>query len=160
MKRIKLLTILLLSILIITGCTKKTSTCDEFNRLAREQGFEVVDYTKAYGYANKAYQTSNDSHLAFFVEGKKQKEVQGIFLDEVKNIYVAAGVKSKSERENSEEDQGPEPIKNGGDSWGTVEITTDDTYYYISYIKNTMLYIKCNISEKDKFVHIKDTMKY
>ena len=159
MKKTKIILLLLIFILVLTGCTKKSSTCEKFASALKEQGYEVYDYTQGYGYANKAYQSSSDDYMALFVEGKNLKDIQGIFIDEVKNIYGLAGVKTKEEQEQSE-DKGPIPIVKGGDSWESVEVTTDNSFYYISYINDTLLYIKSNTDNEAKFRKIIDTIKY
>ena len=166
MKRFKLLTILLMSIIIFTGCskTKKTITSNEFYETISKNGIVVSDVTQIYGSAEKAYQSQpNDNQYSIlFIEGKSIGEIKDMFLDEGNNIYQKAGISDEAKTVEAGSLTTKAPNKNilSGKNWQSLEVTTESNYYYLIFVDNTLLYIESNLDNKDKLVKIKDTIHY
>jgi hypothetical protein len=169
----RLLLVGLMSVLLLTGCTHKPKTAEEFKKIANENGIEVYQNTVGLAYAKEAYQTNHEDYNVFFVVGKKAKVLQGVYLDEVVNIQGLAGVKPDTEKTTTNKNgelsidittksNEPEikPISKTGKNWSHVEIQGKDEYFYVSYIDDTMLYVRCKNEYKDTFKKIIDAMKY
>ena len=165
MKRYSLLTILIVCVLIITGCnkTKTKVSIDEFYKQASKLDIHMKDYSQSYGYANKAYQTESDEYKILFVDGKNKQDIHGIFFDEVKNIYAKAGLKNTTTEDPEAGVLTTSPVDrkvDGGSGWESLELTKDDKYYYIIYVDNTYLYMEGNMDNKDLLIKLKDSIKY
>ena len=162
MKNIKLLSIIILTLIVLTGCSKKPASMKDFANLMKDKNISIYDVTDIYGYAKKAYKTNSEDYQVLFVESKNLKDMQGVFLDEVKNIYGFSGIATKSsDIEDIDKDSSEiQPNVQSGKSWGRVEIETEDNYYYVSYIDKTMLLIIGNKDNADMLKEIKNAMKY
>ena len=163
MKRLKLLLIVILGILVFTGCnSKKTSiTGTDFSK--QVGGIvSLNNYSSHYGLAKQAYQTDNTEYKVLFVEGNTISDIKGMYIDEVKNVYAKAGIV-----EETSQDEGTNAVDKkytkrtaAGKNWSSIEITTDISYYYLIYVDNTLLYLEGNIDKKDILVKVKDTINY
>jgi PBP1b-binding outer membrane lipoprotein LpoB len=166
MKRFKLLTILFIGIIILTGCskTKKAATAQEFYDVADKNGIVVQDVSQLYGLADKAYQSSpNDNqYKLLFIQGKSMSDMQNMFLDEASNVYNKTGLSEEKETQEvgTLTTKAPKKFIASGKNWQSVEVSTDDYYYYIAYVDNTLIYIESTTSNKEKLIKIKDTIKY
>ena len=167
MKKKLLLTILFIGAVLLTGCSKNKSkvSIDEFYKKASSEEIQLHDYTSSYGYAKKAYETESKEYDVLFAEGNNKTDIHGIFFDEARNIYRKLGIDSNTTTE--------EPIAgeltttaaykkniNGGSGWETLEIITQDKYYYLAYVDDTYLYMEGNIDQKDKLIKLKDSINY
>ena len=166
MKRFKLLTILFLGIIILSGCstTKKSISAQDFYNAADKEGIVVSNASSVYGLAKKAYQSAvNDNrYTILFIEGDSISDMQNMFLDEASNIYNKTGLNKEAETVEPGTLTTKAAKKSIGDgkNWQSLEVTTDDRYYYVSYVDKTLLYIESDTSNKDKLIKIKDTIKY
>ena len=169
MKKYRIILILLL-VVIVTGCEQKKSKIDAptFNTYASNLGIKVQDVTQYYGYADVAYQTNYNEFKVLFIDFKDSGvDSQGIFLDQVNNIYSSAGV-SDSTNGNS-----PTTVitsvattkkytkdTDNGDNWVYTKIVTEDKFYYAAKVDDTMLYIVSDLDHKDTVEQLISTMKY
>lgn len=166
MKRLKLLTILFIGIIILTGCSKakKSITAVDFYNTADKAGLVLQDASNVYGLAKKAYQsTINDyQYTIFFIEGNSISDMQNMFLDEAANIYSKTGLDKETEtvEPGTLTTKGAKKSTGSGKNWKSLEVSTEDRYYYVTFIDNTLLYIESNNTNKDKLISIKDTIKY
>jgi hypothetical protein len=166
MKKFKLLTILFIGIIFLTGCSKKKTSisADEFFNNADKQGIVVTDVTSLYGLAKKAYQTQpNDGkYKIIFIEGESLNDMQYMFFDEGKNIYEKAGIQDEYETKEVGQLTTKAPTKYiyNGKNWESLEVITDNNYYYLSFIDNTLLYMESDTENRDKMEKLKDTIKY
>lgn len=137
MKKNKLIIISLL-VVFLTGCstTKEATTKDEFTNVLTESKFTVYESTPDFEYASVALIASKDDAEIVFVEGKKRYDIEGIFIDECKNVYNVAG---------SEYDSNT----HGGKNWTNLTVTNDTTYYFVGWIGNTYVYAESPIEDKE-----------
>lgn len=161
MKKIKLLTILFITIIFFTGCSKnKTAiTGEEFLTKASDLGFSLSDVTTSYGFSNKAYQTERDEYSILFIEGKKLSDITGMFVDEINNIYSESEMVGTLTSENSTTKK-IDRVPSEGKNWKALEVNSGGYYYYVIYVDNTLLYLKGNSSHKDSLIKLKDAIKY
>lgn len=168
MKKYKLLTILLISTLLITGCSNKKSKVDgpTFNTLAKNSGIGTTDVTQYYGYADKAYQSNHEKYKVLYVDFKDNGvDTQGIFIDQVNNLYSRAGV-SEGETKTSQTNVAELTTKaykkdnDTGDNWVYVKLETSEGFFYIAKVDDTMLYITSDLENKDKMEELISAMKY
>ena len=92
-------------------------------------------------------------------------QILGIFFDEARNIYRKLGIDSNTTTEEviAGELTTTAAYKkniNGGSGWETLEIITQDKYYYLAYVDDTYLYMEGNIDQKDKLIKLKDSINY
>ena len=88
-KYIKLFSLVLVSILLLTGCssTKEAISGDKFVEVANTFYYYPNDITSYYDYSETAkYYSDKDISMTFIV-GKRAYDIEGVFLDEVKNVY-------------------------------------------------------------------------
>lgn len=165
MKKIKLLTILIMCIIIVTGCSKskKEITASDFYNTAKDQGYLLGDVSSLYGLANKAYQTNKDSEISIlFIEGKNETDMFNMLIDEAKNVYSKAGIQDEYPTAEAGQTTTKTPKKNvdKGKNYQSVEVTTNDRYYYLVYVGKTFFEIEGDISKKEDINKLIDTMKY
>ena len=161
---------MLLLVVIVTGCEQKKSKIDTptFNTYASNAGISVQDVTQYYGYADSATQTNYKEFKVLFVDFKDTGvDSQGIFLDQVNNVYSSAGVK--------EDAKGDTPTTvitsvattkkytketDSGTNWVYTKVITEDKFYYVAKVDDTMLYIVSDLDHKDTMEQLISTMKY
>lgn len=166
MKKYKLLTIILIGIIILSGCSKnkKAVSGDDFNKKASEQNVSLTDVSSYYGIADKAYQTvgNSDDYKVLFVEGSKQSDIINMFLDEGVNIYSKAGIKDQYDSVEPGEltTQTPRKYVVKGKNWQSLEVITDSRYYYLVYVDKTLLHVEGSIEYKDLLTKLKNSVNY
>ena len=154
MKRYKLLTIIFIGILFLTGCskTKKAITGDEFYDICDDMDIRISEITSKFDYAESVYQTAEEGYRVTFIEGKTLNDISGLFNDELKNLY--------SERIADEDVDNLDKKAINGKNFKSFELNYKDNYYYLIYVDKTFLYVQSNQDNKDKVRQIIDTMKY
>ena len=169
MKHIKIITVMILSLVILTGCKNKKARVDgpTFNTLATSSGIGTTDVTSYYGYADRAYQSNHDKYKVLYIDFKDTGvDAQGIFLDQVNNMYGKAGVNENATTTSGKTNVAELTTKaykkdnDNGDNWVYVKIETDNGFYYIARVDDTMLYITNNIKKKKKKKKLISAMKY
>lgn len=137
MKKVKYLLIILLLLLFVPGCTKEKDPIDitKVRSVIEEYNITVVDTTDKYDYAAQAYYGYKDEIKINFVKGNKRYDIQGLFLDECKNIYSVCGNDYKKD-------------DNVGDNWTNLTVTNKDKYYYAGWVGDSYITIVAPISSK------------
>jgi roadblock/LC7 domain-containing protein len=128
------------AILIFSGCsTNKTPlTSDGFKEKMEEAGFEIYDITDQYeeGLLDAAFVTMKEDYkLEFYVLNTS---------DDAKAMYNA----NKSDFED---------LRSGNSAYNSVnlgnhasyKLTTEDGYYVVSRIDNTLVFVKTDKKNKD-----------
>ena len=138
MKSVKILVLCILS-LIICGCSsiKQPISGNDFFDIARDNNYKPLDITSNYDYSKSAYLINEGTFKVLFVDGKKQYDIESVFIDECKNVL--GGI---------ENEELNEKIKSG-ENWTSLEITKEDTFYYIIWIDNTYVYSSVHKDIKD-----------
>ena len=166
MKRYKLLTLLIISVLIITGCATKKSTksVSEFREIAKN--LNMTTYSpEEYGYAEDASTIITNDYSILFYKIKRGFDINGMYIDEVKNVYSAAGIKDTTTNQEATivAELTTKPIEKNiskGKNWSSVEVITDSKYYYVIMVDDTLLKITSNLDKKDEVKKVIDAMKY
>lgn len=143
MRKIKVAIILLFSFILV-GCGSKTSiTGDTFASKMTEMNYSIKDVLSNYDYAASAYNAYKDEVSVFFLKGKKKYDVEGIFIDEYKNLFNEVGEKYDKKL-------------SSGKTWKSLMLKTDEKVYYISWITDSYIIIK---APKDKTIEVEKVIK-
>lgn len=137
MKKVKILFMSLL-VLLTVGCGEKPKeVCepDDYLIAVNELGHQVEDHTDYFAYSEATYLIDTNNFYAIYVKGKKKYDVEGLFLDECKNIY-------------SDANEGYTKKTAGKENWVSLEVKDDKTYYYVIYVEDTYLYIKTDLANE------------
>lgn len=121
----------LLVVVLLCGCggTKTSKDPSEIQSILENANFDVYDTTDQVGYADTALYGAKGQVKANYVKGNKKYDIQGIFLDECKNIY------NKVEADYKKED-------NGGDNWTYLIVTDSEHYYFVGWIEDSYIAIE------------------
>lgn len=148
MKKIKILVLCLL-LICTSGCssTKDAIDKDFFVNVLTENKYTVYEATDEFDYATVALIATKNDIKFTFVEGKKRYDIEGIFIDECKNAYSAAGSDYDSNT-------------HGGKNWTNLTITNKTNYYFVGWIGNTYMFVEAPIEDKGKVVSIISELGY
>ncbi len=137
MKKIKYLFIVLFIISFAIGCgsTEKNVDVATVKSIMEEYNITVSDTTDKHGYAVQAYYGYKDDIKINFVKGEKRYDIQGIFLDECKNVYSVCGNDYKKDED-------------GGNNWTHLTVTNKDTYYFVGWVGDSYITIVAPIGQK------------
>ncbi len=151
-KKILLITILITSLLFLTGCGKKALTIEEFTSSFDTNKYTVGEYqngqidTVIDGIQRGAYITNGSYTIDFYILENTSK-AEALFKDE-KATFEAS--KDGKTIENS--------IKIN--NYESYELTTDLMYMYTCRIDNTLLYINANVEDKDEIKSLVKKLGY
>ncbi len=136
MKLFKKLLLVLIVPLLLCGCagTKESKDPSEIQSILEEAKFDVYDSTEQVGYASRALYGIKGEAKANYVKGDKKYDIQGIFLDECKNVYNRAASDYKKSTD-------------GGDNWTYLVVTDDTKYYFVGWIEDSYIVVE---SPKDQ----------
>lgn len=139
MKNLKHIFMILLLLVVVTGCAKEKELIDvtTVKSTMEEYKINVADTTNKHGYAVQAYYGYKDDIKINFVKGNKRYDIQGIFLDECKNVYSVCGNDYKKDDE-------------VGDNWTNLTVTNKDTYYYVGWVGDAYITIVAPISYQNE----------
>lgn len=137
MKILKKLFLVLVVMCFLCGCgaPKVTKDPSEIQSVLEDAKFDVYDSTEQVGYASKALYGVKGEVKANYVKGDKKYDIQGIFLDECKNVYNRASTDYKKETD-------------GGDNWTYLIVTDDTKYYFVGWIEDTYIVIESPIDQE------------
>lgn len=141
--------VLLLSILLLTGCGEKKSSLEEgeFYSIMTKKGYQVYDDKDNFEFVNHAYVILESDLKIVFVEGKSKVDIEGIFVDQCNNVYNKVL-------------EGYDDLKKSGKNWSTLSIKDSQNYYYVSLVDDTYLYIEGSLDKENKINRIIDLLKY
>ena len=136
MKQFKVL-LLIFSFIFLVGCgsPKEVVEPDAYLNIVKELNYEVQDHTSKFAYSEASYLISTNNFYALYVKGKKRHDVEGLFLDECRNVYNLA-------------EEGYKETTDGHDNWVSLEVKDSKYYYYVVYVEDTYLYIKTDIANE------------
>lgn len=151
-KKILLITILITSLLFLTGCGKKALTIEEFTSSFDTNKYTVGEYQEGQidtvidGLQRGAYVTNGSYTIDFYILENTSK-AKALFKDE-KATFEAS--KDGKTIENS--------IKIN--NYESYELTTDLMYMYTCRVDNTLLYINANVEDKDEIKSLVKKLGY
>lgn len=139
--------VLAMVMLMLTGCTKTSSTTDAFKTLAEESGLTTADATAQFA----EYDFVKEVTLAIAEDNSYQFEFYVLsddanaktFFEENKSIFEQSITGNHTQSSVS------------GNNFAKYSATTDDSFMFLEYIDNTVLYIDVDISyksEAEKFI--------
>jgi hypothetical protein len=146
MKKIRILCFVFALTLAFSACsfTKTAITTREFSSKAESLGFVVEDATDQMGGQTIASIVAIDSTASFQIEFHQvetRSQASGAFSENSSNFdRVASGT----------------TVSANGANWASYAKTAGGTYYYVSYIDNTFVYVRT--AEENKQA-IKDFIK-
>ncbi|MCH5166738.1 MAG: hypothetical protein J1F35_02485 [Erysipelotrichales bacterium] len=148
MKKLKV-SILILSILLLVGCGSVKESVDPatLQSILRENKFEVYDATSQVGYATSALYATRGDIKVNFVKATKKYDVQGVFLDESRNIYSVVGADYKHE-------------SNGGKNWTYLVVTNETDYYFVGWIDDSYITVSAPIDQQKRMNNIVKELGY
>ncbi len=148
MRKFKLL-VIALACLFLVGCatTKEPITGDEFVERTKKAGFTAIDIKESYStFATNAYLINSD-FKAIFIESRNVYDVEGVFLDECKNVNFKLTQDAK--------------IKNdSGKNWASYYATDIGQYFYVAFVDNTYLYVEGKEDNKERIESFIDSIGY
>ncbi len=137
MKKFKYLFVILFITVFLCGCgtTKSVPEPRDVQKVLEEYKFDVFDTTEQVGYSESALYATKGQVKANYVKGSKKYDIQGIFLDECKNIYkkVTANYKKKDD---------------GGKNWTNLTVTDDDKFYFVGWIEDSYIVIESPVDQE------------
>jgi hypothetical protein len=150
MKKLILVIFPVIMVLFLTACGAKTAiTPQEFQSAMEQMGYQFVDISAQYEAGITAY-------LAIKSDSSYQIE-----------YYQVASVDSAAQafavnRADFETMQGGSSayVESSGENYAKYALTANDTYYYVSYIDNTMVYATAPSSAKDEVKAAFDAIGY
>lgn len=148
MKKLKVIIFLIIALLCV-GCTKNKVALSgsEFLDKMNDMKYKVHDYSDTIDYAISAYSLSDKDIELTYIEGKRRYDIEGLFIDECKNVLTQAGENAKKSTK-------------GGEKWTSMTVTTDDAYYYVSWIERTYIYVKTDLKHKTEVENIMKELGY
>ena len=149
MKRTKVI-ILCLFTMLLAGCdkTKTVVKPDEFVEIMSSFKLDIEDKTEEVDYADALYRVNSDRYDFTYIDGKKKYDIEGLFVDQCKNVIDSIG------NDTYKQDIG------SGSNWAKLEITTEEKYYYVSWVGDTYIYIKGLVGDAETFREIIKKLGY
>lgn len=149
MKKLRVI-LLCICTLMVAGCdkTKTAVRPEEFAKIIGEYKIEIQDQTSQVDYADTIYRLASDTYDFIYIDGKKKYDIEGLFVDQCKNVIDEIGSSTYKQDIGS------------GSNWAKLEITTEDAYYYVSWIGDTYIYVKGRIADADVFRDIIGKLGY
>ena len=149
MKKIKVLLLMFLTVFMV-GCGSEEKTVVEptdYLNIIQNLGYTAEDHTSSFAYSEASYLINNNNMYVLYVKGKKKYDIEGLFLDECKNVYNLAkeGYKEKTD---------------GSDNWVSLEVKDNEKYYYVVYVDDTYLQIKADLAQEPYAKEIIEKLGY
>lgn len=149
MKKLRVI-FLCICTLMVAGCdkTKTAIKPEEFIQIIGEYNISLQDQTESVDYADAIYRLQSDTYDFIYIDGKKKYDIEGLFVDQCKNVIDEIGTATYTQDIGS------------GSNWAKLEITTESTYYYVSWIGDTYIYVKGSVSDASVFREIIEKLGY
>lgn len=149
MKKSKVI-LLCLFTLLVAGCDKAKTAVkpNEFVDIISSFKMNIQDKTEEVDYADALYRIDSNTYDFIYIDGKKKYDIEGLFVDQCKNVIDDVG------SDTYKQDIG------SGSNWAKLEITTEDNYYYVSWIGDTYIYVKGLIGDATTFRKIIKELGY
>lgn len=149
MKRLKVI-VLCLFTMMAAGCdnTKTVIKPEEFREVIAGFNIDIQDKTDEVDYADAIYRLESDTYDFIYIDGKKKYDIEGLFIDQCKNVIDEIG------NEAHKQDTG------SGSNWAKMQITTEENFYYVSWIGDTYIYVKGKMADSTVFKEIIEKLGY
>lgn len=149
-KKISLIIILIIAVIILTGCGTKAISVEEFKTKMEENGFTVSDISEQFAaIANKTYVASKaEGYQVEFYEFDSVENATNSFED---NKRLFESVKQDSDKET---------FVNTNDNVSKYTLESEDRYMLVSKVNNTCIYADINLEYKDELDSILQEINY
>ena len=150
-KHLTVFSVLFVMLFIITGCSKKAITAEQFKEKMENKGYKIYDVTSQYESQisiKKGYVASKDN--------KYQIEFYEL------NNKSAATYMYKNNKEIFEDNKGSDSIVTDVNlpSYSKYNSTTNGKYRVLCQVKNTFLYVEVSKKYKEDVKDIEDYLGY
>ncbi len=140
--------------LILVGCSggKKVISGEEFSKVLEGQGYTLNDESEANKKLTTSYITASheDTGNTFlFIDFIKEAEAANFFETTHQNLH---GIEHNY--------QNPTNVEESGSNFQYQELTTDDDFYRVIKVKDTILYLEATIFQKDEVLEIVKELGY
>ena len=153
-KRILIVLTIMLSVVALTGCSKKTAiTASEFNTIMGEKGYKISDITNSLSNVkvlNKAY-LATDSDYRYqveFYELKSEEDAKTMFDKNKKNTEALKGNVSTKQ------------LSVNTNNYDKYTVVTNGRYYVVIRVGNTMVYANNDATYEKEVKSIIDLLGY
>lgn len=150
MKKIRTVLLVIVSFLLLTGCSPKslsTVSSDKFKSVMDNEKIEYQDIKSKYSFATNAYLVEDNGMVITYVEGESSYDIQGIFLDECKNAYSKLNEDYKNKSK-------------AGDNWTYIEASDSDKYFFVGRISKSYIVLSAPKSEMERARKIVNRLGY
>lgn len=150
MRNIKCIIVFVMAV-FITGCThvKDAPTIEAFEEKMKEHHYELIDRTNEVDYATKLYRINSEEFVFTFIKGKRKVDIEGLFIDECKNVVDEVG----------ETDDRKQEI-DSGTNWSYLKLSNSTYVYYVSWINDTYIYIKAPKNSGESIIKVAKELGY
>ena len=147
MKKIKLITLMLLTFIITACVNTKIISSSDYNNIMKKDGYEVSDYTNKLAFSKTSYLATKEDITSYYVELDSTTLAKDLYKEEVTNANkLYTDVVDKINKDSEE--------------FSFYEVSTNEEYYVISRIKNTYIVFKSNINNKNNVINKLKKLKY
>ena len=147
MKKIKLITLMLLTFIMTACVNTKIISSSDYNNIMKKDGYEVSDYTNKLAFSKTSYLAIKNDITSYYVELDSTTLAKDLYKEEITNANkLYTDVVDKINKDSEE--------------FSFYEVSTNEEYYVISRIKNTYIVFKSNISNKNNVINTLRKLKY
>ena len=147
MKKIKLITLMLLTFIMTACVNTKIISSSDYNNIMKKDGYEVSDYTNKLAFSKTSYLAIKNDITSYYVELDSTTLAKDLYKEEITNANkLYTDVVDKMNKDSEE--------------FSFYEISTNEEYYVISRIKNTYIVFKSNINNKNNVINTLRKLKY
>ena len=147
MKKIKLITLMLLTFIMTACVNTKIISSSDYNNIMKKDGYEVSDYTNKLAFSKTSYLAIKNDITSYYVELDSTTLAKDLYKEEITNANkLYTDVVDKMNKDSEE--------------FSFYEVSTNEEYYVISRIKNTYIVFKSNINNKNNVIKTLRKLKY
>ncbi|MBP3799703.1 MAG: hypothetical protein ILA19_01850 [Bacilli bacterium] len=151
-KKITIFAVLLCTIIVVTGCSKKVITAENFKNTMDSKGYNVVDVTDQFA----SQGTMKKGYVALQKESKYQVEFFELETE------VAAESMFETNKKRFEEMKGSSSAETSvdGSNYSKYTLSTGGKFKVVTRVENTLLYLDVDKEYKDEVGTIIDNLGY
>ena len=140
--------------IVLMGCSggKKVISGEDFSKVLEEQGYTLTDESEANKKLTNSYINASDADTGntfLFIDFIKEEEAANFFETTHQNLH---GIEHNY--------QNPTNVEESGSNFQYQELTTDDDFYRVIKVKDTILYLEATIFQKDEVLEIVEKLGY
>ena len=151
-KKLILCSVALVTLFVLTGCSKKSITADMFKSKMTSKGYYVEDVTSQYDYSG----VMKKGYVA--IDSERNYQIEFFQLKDQENAISMYN----TNKEKFENEKGSSNISKNidGSNFSKFSLTTNGKYKVVCRVDNTLLYLNVSTKYKDKVIDILDYLGY